>query len=308
MNDLSPPRHLLGIKGMDAAAIADILDLADHYAEADYRKRFFVEKCQGRALANLFFENSTRTLASFELAGRRLGMDVVTLPVAASSVQKGETLLDTALTLEAMGIDGLVLRHPDDGAAAAVADVVGCAVINAGDGTNEHPTQALLDALTMRRHKASLEGLEVAICGDLKHSRVGRSNLHLLTTMGAHVRAVAPPGFEPEGVGELNIEIFDNLERGIADADVVMMLRLQKERMAAADLPSPVAYFARFGLDAEKLKNAKSDAIVMHPGPINRGIEIAAEVADDPQRSVILEQVRLGVAVRMAVLDRLING
>ena len=174
MNDLSPPRHLLGIKGMDAAAIADILDLADHYAEADYRERSFVEKCRGRALANLFFENSTRTLASFELAGRRLGMDVVTLPVAASSVQKGETLLDTALTLEAMGIDGLVLRHPDDGAAAAVADAVGCAVINAGDGTNEHPTQALLDALTMRRHKASLEGLEVAICGDLKHSRVYR--------------------------------------------------------------------------------------------------------------------------------------
>ncbi len=306
-SDLPRP-HLLGIKGMDAAAINQILDLAEHYAEADYCDHAFAEKCHGRALAILFFENSTRTLASFELAGQRLGMDLITLPVAASSVQKGETLIDTAATLDAMGVDLLVLRHPQAGAAEAVSKHVSCAVINAGDGTNEHPTQALLDALTMRRHKGRLEGLVVAICGDLKHSRVGRSNFHLLRTMGARVRAVAPKAFLPDDAAELGLEVFDNLERGLEGADVVMMLRLQKERMVAAELPSPVAYFATFGLDAERLKKAKPDAIVMHPGPMNRGIEIASDVADDPGRSVILDQVRLGVPVRMAVLDLLSGG
>jgi aspartate carbamoyltransferase catalytic subunit len=290
---------------MDAASIGAILDLAERYAEADYHESPFVKKCRGRTLVNLFFENSTRTLTSFELAGKRLGMDVLTLPVTASSVHKGETLRDTAMTLEAMGIDALVLRHPEAGAALAVSEKVGCAVINAGDGDNEHPTQALLDALTMRRHKGRLEGLVVAICGDLKHSRVGRSNFHLLALMGARVRAVAPKEFLPDDAEELGLEVFEDLESGIGGADVVMMLRLQKERMAAADLPSPVAYFAQFGLDAERLGKAKPDAIVMHPGPINRGIEIAAEVADDSEHSVILDQIRLGVAVRMAVLDLL---
>ena len=306
-SDFSRP-HLLGIKGMDATAINRILDLAEHYAEADYCDNAFAEPCHGRALANLFFEPSTRTMVSFELAGKRLGMDVITLPLAASSVHKGETLIDTAATLDAMGIDLLVLRHPQAGAAQEVAEQVSCAVINAGDGTNEHPTQALLDALTMRRHKGRLEGLVVAICGDLKHSRVGRSNFHLLRTMGARVRAVAPRGFLPDDAEELGLEVFDDLESGIEGADVVMMLRLQKERMAAAELPSPVAYFAAFGLDAERLKKARPDAIVMHPGPLNRGIEIASEVADDPARSVILDQVRLGVPLRMAVLDLLSGG
>ncbi len=306
-SDFSRP-HLLGIKGMDAATINQILDLAEHYVEADYSDHAFAEKCRGRALANLFFEPSTRTLASFELAGKRLGMDVITLPVAASSVHKGETLSDTAATLDAMGVDLLVLRHPETGAAQAVARQVSCSVINAGDGTNEHPTQALLDALTMRRHKGRLEGLVVAICGDLKHSRVGRSNFHLLRTMGATVRAVAPKAFVPDDAAELGLEVFDNLERGLEGADVVMMLRLQKERMAVAELPSPVAYFAAFGLDAERLKKARPDAIVMHPGPLNRGIEIASDVADDPARSVILDQVRLGVPLRMAVLDLLSRG
>jgi aspartate carbamoyltransferase catalytic subunit len=261
---------------------------------------------RGRTLVNLFFEASTRTQSSFELAGKRLGADVINMSVSTSSVNKGETLLDTASTLNAMQCDLLVIRHAQSGAPALLSQKVDAAVINAGDGTHEHPTQALLDALTIRRRKGRLEGLVVAICGDIAHSRVARSNIHLLTTMGSRVRIVGPPTLIPADAARLGVEVFTDMKAGLAGADVVMMLRLQRERMAAGGLvPSAREFFRFYGLDAEKLAWAKPDAIVMHPGPMNRGVEIDSAVADDPLRSVIGEQVEMGVAVRMAVLDTL---
>ena len=252
-------------------------------------------------------EASTRTQASFELAGKRLGADVMNMSVATSSVKKGETLIDTAMTLNAMRPDILVVRHSSAGAAALLSQKVGCAVINAGDGAHEHPTQALLDALTIRRAKGRIGRLIVAICGDVLHSRVARSNIILLNLMGARVRVVGPSTLMPTGIAEMGVEVFTDMEEGLRDADVVMMLRLQRERMAGAFVPSVREYFRFYGLDAEKLKRAKPDALVMHPGPMNRGVEISDEVADDPQRSLILEQVANGVPTRMAVLDLLLN-
>jgi aspartate carbamoyltransferase catalytic subunit len=265
---------------------------------------------RGRTLINLFFEDSTRTRTSFELAGKRLGADVINMSVSTSSVNKGETLLDTAATLNAMHCDLLVVRHDQSGAPNLLAQKVGAAVINAGDGTHEHPTQALLDALTIRRHKGRLEGLTVAICGDITHSRVARSNIHLLTTMGSRVRVIGPPPLIPAEVERLGVDVFHAMESGLTDADIVMMLRLQRERMGAkanrtGPVPSAREYFRFFGLDAEKLARARPDALVMHPGPMNRGVEIDSAVADDVDRSVIREQVEMGVAVRMAVLDTL---
>ncbi len=263
---------------------------------------------RGKTLINLFFEDSTRTRTSFELAGKRLGADVINMSVATSSVNKGETLLDTAATLNAMQCDLLVARHDQSGAPSLLAQKVDAAVINAGDGMHEHPTQALLDALTIRRRKGRLQGLEVAICGDIGHSRVARSNIHLLTAMGSRVRVVGPPTLLPQGVEELGVAVFHDMRAGLAGVDIVMMLRLQRERMAGGQVPSVREFFRFYGLDEEKLSYARPDALVMHPGPMNRGVEIESRVADDPERSLIREQVEMGVAVRMAVLDTLARG
>ncbi|MBU8542375.1 MULTISPECIES: aspartate carbamoyltransferase catalytic subunit [Roseomonadaceae] len=298
-----PHRHLLAIEGLEPPYIADLLDLAENYALLNRQGKTQRDLLKGRTLINLFFEDSTRTRTSFELAGKRLGADIVNMTVSNSSVNKGETLLDTASTLNAMHTDLLVVRHAQSGAPALLAQKVDAAVINAGDGTHEHPTQALLDALTIRRRKGSLEGLTVAICGDVLHSRVARSNIHLLLAMNSRVRLVGPPTLIPSEVAQLGVEVHHSMKTGLADADVVMMLRLQKERMTSGLVPSSREFFRFYGLDAEKLAYARPDAIVMHPGPMNRGVEIDSAIADDPLRSVIGEQVEMGVAVRMAVLD-----
>lgn len=304
-----PGGHLLAIEGLESPHIAALLDLAESYALLNRQGKTQRDLLRGRTLINLFFEDSTRTRTSFEIAGKRLGADVINMSVSNSSVNKGETLLDTASTLNAMNTDLLVVRHAQSGAPALLAQKVSAAVINAGDGTHEHPTQALLDALTIRRHKGDLRNLVVAICGDISHSRVARSNIHLLSAMGAEVRLVAPPTLLPAEVGRLGVSVFHDMRKGLAGADVVMMLRLQRERMAAGGLvPSAREFFRFYGLDAEKLSFAKPDSIVMHPGPMNRGIEIDSAIADHPTRSVIGEQVEMGVALRMAVLDVLARG
>ena len=298
-----PRKHLLAIEGLEPPHIADLLDLAESYALLNRSGKTQRDLLKGRTLINLFFEDSTRTRTSFELAGKRLGADVINMSVSTSSVNKGETLLDTASTLNAMHCDLLVVRHGQSGAPSLLSQKVDAAVINAGDGTHEHPTQALLDALTIRRHKGRLEGLIVAICGDIAHSRVARSNMHLLTTMGSRVRVVGPPTLIPAEAARLGVEVFHDMKAGLAGADVVMMLRLQRERMSGGMVPSAREFFRFFGLDAEKLAFAKPDSIVMHPGPMNRGVEIESAIADHPTRSVIGEQVEMGVACRMAVLD-----
>ncbi|PHK96957.1 aspartate carbamoyltransferase catalytic subunit [Pseudoroseomonas rhizosphaerae] len=298
-----PHRHLLALQGLEPPYIADLLDLAESYALLNRSGKTQRDLLKGRTLINLFFEDSTRTRTSFELAGKRLGADVINMSVSQSSVNKGETLLDTASTLNAMHCDLLVVRHAQSGAPALLSQKVDAAVINAGDGTHEHPTQALLDALTIRRRKGQLENLTVAICGDVLHSRVARSNIHLLSAMNCRVRVVGPPTLIPAEAARMGVEVFHDMKAGLRDADVVMMLRLQKERMAGGLVPSAREFFRFYGLDAAKLAFAKPDAIVMHPGPMNRGVEIDSAIADDPARSVIGEQVEMGVAVRMAVLD-----
>ncbi len=297
-------QHLLAVEDINHLEATALLDLAEKYVEVSRQidKRHSV--LQGRTQVNLFFEASTRTQSSFEIAGKRLGADVMNMAIANSAVSKGETLLDTAMTINAMQPDFLVVRHQSSGAVELLAQKVSCAVINAGDGQHEHPTQALLDALTIRRHKKRFEGLVVAICGDVLHSRVARSNIHLLNKLGVHVRVVAPSTLLPSGIANFGVEVHRNMEDGLRNADVVMMLRLQLERMSGAFVPSIREYYRFFGLNAEKLKLAKPDALVMHPGPMNRGIEIDSDVADGAQ-SVIREQVEMGVAVRMAVLDAL---
>jgi aspartate carbamoyltransferase catalytic subunit len=296
-------KHLLAIEGMYPPDIAQLLDLAESYALLNRSGKTQRDLLRGRTLINLFFEDSTRTRTSFELAGKRLGADVINMSVSASSVNKGETLLDTATTLNAMQCDLLVVRHDQSGAPALLAQKVDAAVINAGDGTHEHPTQALLDALTIRRRRGRLDGLVVAICGDIAHSRVARSNIYLLTTMGCTVRLIGPPTLMPAGIERLGIELFHDMDAGLRGVDIVMMLRLQRERMTKGLVPSAREFFRFYGLDAERLAKAKPDALVMHPGPMNRGVEIDSAVADDPARSLIREQVEMGVAVRMAVLD-----
>jgi aspartate carbamoyltransferase catalytic subunit len=301
-------RHLLAIEGLEPPEIAHLLDLAESYVLLNRSGKTARDLLRGKTLINLFFEDSTRTRTSFELAGKRLGADVINMSVSSSSVNKGETLLDTAATLNAMQCDLLVVRHDQSGAPSLLAQKVDAAVINAGDGMHEHPTQALLDALTIRRRKGRLAGLTIAICGDIAHSRVARSNIHLLTAMGSRVRVVGPPTLLPTAVEALGVEVFSDMKKGLAGADIVMMLRLQKERMAAGLIPSTREFFRFYGLDVEKLAAAKPNALVMHPGPMNRGVEIESRVADDPARSVIREQVEMGVAVRMAVLDTLAHG
>lgn len=298
-------RHLLGVEQLSPAEITTLLDLAESYVALNRRTVKHGDALEGLTQINLFFENSTRTQSSFELAGKRLGADVMNMAVAQSSVKKGETLIDTALTLNAMQPDLLVVRHPHSGAVNLLAEKVNCAVLNAGDGRHEHPTQALLDALTIRRAKGRLHRLTVAICGDIAHSRVARSNLILLGKMENRVRLVGPATLMPSGVGELGCEVYEDMAAGLKDADVVMMLRLQKERMDGGFIPSEREYFHRWGLDAPKLALAKPDAIVMHPGPMNRGVEIDGTIADDINRSVIQDQVEMGVAVRMAAMDLL---
>ncbi len=300
-----PHRHLLGIEGLSVSDIIGLLDLADEEANAARQVVKKRDDLRGRTLINIFFEASTRTLASFELAGKRLGADVMNMNVSASSVAKGETLIDTAMTLNAMRPDIIVVRHYAAGAVALLSQKVDCSVINGGDGEHEHPTQALLDALTIRRRRGRIQGLIIAICGDVVHSRVARSNIRLLTALGARVRLVAPSTLLPHQAERLGVEVYTNMQEGVRDADVVMMLRLQRERMLSRSfIPSRREYFRFFGLDQEKLALAKPDALIMHPGPINRGFEIDSTVADDP-RSVIQEQVEMGVAVRMAVLQAL---
>jgi aspartate carbamoyltransferase catalytic subunit len=297
-----PHRHLLGIEGLSASDILTILDAAEPWIAFNRGARKADKRLAGLTQINAFFENSTRTLFSFEIAGKRLGAQVSNFHPAASSVRKGESLRDTALTLNAMRPDILVIRHEAEGAAADVAEIMDCPVINAGDGTGEHPTQALLDALTMRRRLGRVTGLKVAICGDILHSRVAGSNMRLLRLLGAEVRLVGPPTLLPADTG---LPIFNRLDEGIEGADVVMMLRIQRERMEEAFPDTLEDYHAAWGLTRARLDACAPGALVMHPGPMNRGVEIEGALADDPLRSAILEQVELGVAVRMACLDLL---
>jgi len=298
-------RHLLGIEPLHPVEISTLLDLADTYVELNRRAKKHSDVLAGLTQINMFFEASTRTQASFELAGKRLGADVMSMAMQASSIKKGETLIDTAMTLNAMHPDLLVVRHPQSGAVDLLAQKVNCAVLNAGDGRHEHPTQALLDALTIRRAKGRLHRLNIAICGDIAHSRVARSNILLLHKMENRVRLVGPPTLMPAQIDTFGVEVYDDMREGLSGVDVVMMLRLQRERMDGGFIPSEREYYHRYGLDPEKLGYAKDDAIVMHPGPMNRGVEIDGTLADDINRSVIQDQVEMGVAVRMAAMDLL---
>ena len=299
-------RHLLGIEGLTRLDIESLLGLAEQAIEVSRRADKKQPSLRGRTQINIFYEPSTRTQASFEIAGKRLGADVMNMSVARSSETKGETLIDTAITLNAMRPDIIVVRHAQAGAAHLLAKKVDCSVVNAGDGAHEHPTQALLDALTIQRNKGRIDGLTVAICGDILHSRVARSNILLLSALGASVRVIGPSTLAPDSLRGLGVQVFHTMRQGLEDVDVVMMLRLQKERMSGSAIPSAREYFHFFGLDEEKLGYAKPDALVMHPGPMNRGVEIESSVADGA-RSLIREQVEMGVAVRMAVLESLIQ-
>ena len=298
-----PHRSLLGIGQLETHEIHFLLDEAEQWVDLNRQSKKHTDRLAGLTIINAFFENSTRTLLSFEIAGKRLGADVVNMHAAQSSVKKGETLIDTAVTLNAMRADMIVIRHGSSGAVRLIADKVDCPVLNAGDGRHEHPTQALLDALTIRRRKGSIAGLKIAICGDILHSRVARSNILALTALAAEVRVIAPPTLMPAAIERMGVTAFTDFDAGIDGADVVMMLRLQNERMAGGYLPSLREYHAFYGLTPERLARAAPDALVMHPGPMNRGVEIVSSIADDPKRSAITEQVEMGVAVRMACLD-----
>ncbi|HEX2560695.1 aspartate carbamoyltransferase catalytic subunit [Phenylobacterium sp.] len=300
-----PKRHFLSVLDLNEVEVTSLLDLADGFVALNRQTSKKLDLLKGRTLMNLFFENSTRTQSSFELAGKRLGADVVNMSPRASSISKGETLIDTAVTLNAMQPDLLVIRHASSGAASLLSQKVTCSVINAGDGQHEHPTQALLDALSMRRAFGRIAGLKVAICGDVLHSRVARSNVALLQMLGANVRLVGPPTLMPASADRWGVDVFHDLKTGIAGCDVVMMLRLQLERMDGVLAPSQREYFRFFGLDREKLAHAAPTVRVMHPGPMNRGVEIDSEVADDLSVSLIQDQVEMGVAARMAVLTAL---
>jgi len=296
--------HMLGIEELSKEEVYSILDRAKYYVSCSRSgKKHDKSIMSGKTQVNLFFENSTRTQTSFEIAGKRLGADVMNMNPRVSSIKKGETILDTALTLNAMSPDILVVRHSESGTAKILSQKINCSVINAGDGTHEHPTQALLDALTILHHKQRINGLVVAICGDVLHSRVARSNIFLLTKLHNEVRIIAPETLIPCDIEKLGVTVYHNIYDGLLNCDVVMILRLQTERMSESFIPSTREYFHRFGLDYNKLSRAKPNVIVMHPGPINRGVEIDSNVADDINRSVIHEQVSTGVAVRMAVLD-----
>ena len=300
-------KDLTGIDHMSREDIGDVLVLAMDYAETMKRNGPYPRCLQGKVILNLFFENSTRTRTSFEIAAKRLGADVINWHADSSALSKGESFDDTIATLGAMTPEGVIIRHSEFGAPEYVAARMRCPVINAGDSWREHPSQALLDALTMQKAKGLIEGLTVAICGDIAHSRVARSNMILLRKMGAQVHAIAPSNLMPDKLPAKGIKTFDSMEDGLKDCDVVMMLRVQKERMAEGDIGDDAAYFNKYGLTMDRLKRAKDDAVVMHPGPMNRGVEIADDVADDPHRSLILQQVANGIPVRMAILDLLVK-
>ena len=302
-SDAFPHRHLLGIAGLHPWEILFLLEEAKQWVDLNRKSSKHANKLDGLTVINAFFENSTRTLLSFEIAGKRMGADVVNMHAAQSSIKKGETLIDTAVTLNAMKADAIVIRHGSSGAVQLIADKVDCPVLNAGDGRHEHPTQALLDALTIQRRKGDISGLTVTICGDVMHSRVARSNIYCLTTLGAKVRVCAPPSLVPADLDRFNVEVFTNFDEALKGSDVVMMLRLQSERMNGDFIPSPREYHYLYGLTRERLMLANQDALVMHPGPMNRGVEIDSDVADDLDHSAITEQVEMGVAVRMACLD-----
>lgn len=297
-------KHLLGITGLQPWEIEFVLAEAEQWVALNRSGAAkHDDRLRGLTIINAFFENSTRTLLSFEIAGKRLGADVVNMHAAQSSVKKGETLIDTAMTLNAMRADAIVIRHASSGAVQLISDKVDCPVLNAGDGSHEHPTQALLDALTIKRRKGTISGLVVTICGDVLHSRVARSNILCLTTLGAEVRVVAPPALMPAAIEILGAIPYSDFDAALAGSDIVMMLRLQNERMQGDFIPSPREYYHLYGLDERRLALAKPDALVMHPGPMNRGVEIASNIADHVERSAITEQVEMGVAVRMACLD-----
>ena len=297
-----PPKHLLGIQDLKVSEIKHILNEAKQFIDLNRSKNKKLDILKGKTQINLFFEPSTRTQSSFELAGKRLGADVMSMNITNSAIKKGETLIDTAMTLNAMHPDIIVIRHQDSGACNLLSQKVNCAVLNAGDGRREHPTQALLDALTIINRKKNIEGLKIAICGDILHSRVARSNIYLLTMLGADVNIIGPTNLLPKDLEKFGVNIYTNMKKGVKDCDIVMMLRLQNERMTSSYLSSNREYYEYYGLSPEKLEYAKSDALVMHPGPMNRGIEIDTILADDINKSVIKEQVELGVAVRMACL------
>ena len=295
-------KHLLGIQDLSISDIKLILSESKKFISLNRSSSKKIDVLRGKTQINLFFEPSTRTQSSFELAGKRLGADVMSMNITNSAIKKGETLIDTAMTLNAMHPDIIVIRHQDSGACNLLSQKVNCAVLNAGDGRREHPTQALLDALTIIDRKEKIEGLKIAICGDILHSRVARSNIYLLNMLGAEVNIIAPSNLMPNDIERLGVNIFTNMNKGIKDCDIVMMLRLQNERMTSSFLSSNREYYEYYGLTPEKLENAKKDALIMHPGPMNRGIEIDTHLADDINKSVIKEQVELGVAVRMACL------
>ena len=298
--------HLLSIEKLSLTDVNYLIKKSTEWFEKNKIQANKYDLLRGKVQINLFFEPSTRTQSSFELAGKRLGADVINMSLKQSAVQKGETLVDTAVTLNAMKPDLLIVRHSSAGASELLSQKVDCAVINAGDGSHEHPTQAILDTLTILRHKKTIQGLKVAICGDILHSRVARSNIILLSMLGANISIVAPETLLPRYINSYKVKIFKDMKEGIRDADVVMMLRLQNERMLSSYIPSAREYFRFYGLDEEKLSFAKKNAIVMHPGPMNRGVEIDTSVADNVQ-SVIKDQVEMGVASRMAILEILAN-
>ena len=295
-------KHLLGIQDLSISDVKLILDEAKKFISLNKSKNKKLDILRGKTQINLFFEPSTRTQRSFELAGKRLGADVMSMNITNSAIKKGETLIDTAMTLNAMHPDIIVVRHQDSGASNLLSQKVNCSVLNAGDGRREHPTQALLDALTIIEKKKKIEGLRIAICGDILHSRVARSNIFLLNMLGAEVNIVAPTNLMPKDIEKFGVKTFSNMKEGVKDCDIVMMLRLQNERMSSSFLSSNREYYEYYGLTPDKLEKAKKDAIIMHPGPMNRGIEIDTKLADDINKSVIKEQVELGVAVRMACL------
>ena len=311
INKKSPPiatlnsKNLLSIEGMNKLEINSLLDRADYFADLDPLK--IIKTLNGYVILNVFFENSTRTRVSFELAGRRLGAEVINISVDKSSIKKGESLLDTANTLSAMKPNLLIVRHPESGAPKLFSDYLNCSIVNAGDGRHEHPTQALLDALTIRRRLGRIEGLKIAICGDILNSRVARSNIHLLTTLGVEVRCIAPPTLMPKSLENLGVNCFNSLKDGINNVNAIMLLRLQNERMSGTESPSKREYYKFYGLDEEKLRMAHHDAVIMHPGPMNRGVEIASSLADNEDRSLIKTQVEIGVAIRMATIEAVYN-
>ena len=298
-------KNLLSIEGMNKLEINSLLDRADYFADLDPLK--IIKTLNGYVILNVFFENSTRTRVSFELAGRRLGAEVINISVDKSSIKKGESLLDTANTLSAMKPNLLIVRHPESGAPKLFSDYLNCSIVNAGDGRHEHPTQALLDALTIRRRLGRIEGLKIAICGDILNSRVARSNIHLLTTLGVEVRCIAPPTLMPKSLENLGVNCFNSLKDGINNVNAIMLLRLQNERMSGTESPSKREYYRFYGLDEEKLRMEHHDAVIMHPGPMNRGVEIASSLADNEDRSLIKTQVEIGVAIRMATIEAVYN-